>query len=68
MNNDKKPINTEENAKALKEFILEVENNVIKGLSTARGDSPESARGRADSENVNEIIAHIESIALGDAK
>ncbi len=64
-----KKINTEENARVLKDFILRIENNGIKGLSSSRGDSQDSARGRADSEAVNAIIMCVNSTKiLGEGK
>ena len=64
-----KKINTEENAKVLKDFILKIENNGIKGLSSSRGDSQDSARGHADSEAVNAIIMCVNSTKiLGEGK
>ena len=59
-----KKINTEENAEILKNFILKLENNAIKGISSSRGDSQETARGRADSETVNAILMCVNSTKI----
>lgn len=59
-----KKINTAENAKTLKDFILKVENNAIKGISSSRGDTQDTARGRADSETVNAIIMCVNSTKI----
>ena len=62
-------INTEENAKILKDFILKIEGNAIKGISSSRGDSQDSARGRADSEAVSAILMCVNSTKiLGEEK
>ena len=51
------------------DFILRIENNGIKGLSSSRGDSQDRARGRADSEAVNAIIMCVNSTKiLGEGK
>lgn len=64
-----KKINTEENAEILKDFVLKIENNAIKGVSSSRGDSQESARGRADSAAVNAILMCVNSTKiLGEDK
>ena len=59
-----KKINTEENAQTLKKFILKVENNAVKDVSSSRGYSSGGARGRADSEAVNAILMCVNSTKI----